>query len=36
MLNVSMYALKRELAKMSQEKVAEFVGFSRNGKWVIY
>lgn len=31
MLNVSMYALKRELAKMSQEKVAEFVGFSRNG-----
>lgn len=35
-LNISMYALKKELADMSHEKVAEFVGFSRNGKWVIY
>lgn len=35
-LNISMYALKKELANMSHEKVAEFVGFSRNGKWVIY
>ncbi len=35
-LGVSMYALKKELAAMSKEHVAEFVGFSRNGKWVVY
>ena len=35
-LGVSMYALKKELAAMSAEHVAEFVGFSRNGKWVVY
>lgn len=35
-LNISMYALKKELADMNHEKVAEFVGFSRNGKLVIY
>lgn len=35
-LGVSMYALKKELAAMSVEHVAEFVGFSRNGKWVVY
>ena len=36
MLGVSMYALKKELAEMRDEEVAEFVGFSRNGKWVVY
>lgn len=35
-LGVSMYALKKELAAMSEEHIAEFVGFSRNGKWVVY
>lgn len=35
-LGVSMYALKKELAVMSEEHVAEFVGFSRSGKWVVY
>lgn len=35
-LGVSMYALKKELALMSEEHVAEFVGFSRSGKWVVY
>lgn len=35
-LGVSMYALKKELAAMSEEHVAEFVGFSRSGKWVVY
>lgn len=35
-LGVTIYALKRELAFMAEEHVAEFVGFSRNGKWVIY
>lgn len=35
-LGVSMYVLKKELAVMSEEHVAEFVGFSRNGKWVVY
>ncbi len=35
-LRVSMYALKMELAAMSDEHVAEFVGFSRNGRWVVY
>ena len=35
-LGVSMYALKKELAAMSAEHIAEFVGFSRNGKWVVY
>ena len=36
MLGVSMYALKKELALMNEEHVAEFVGYSRNGKWVVY
>ena len=35
-LDVSMYALKKELATMSAEHIAEFVGFSRNGKRVVY
>lgn len=35
-LGVSMYALKKELLMMSEEHIAEFVGFSRSGKWVIY
>ena len=35
-LGVSMYALKKELAVMNEEHVAEFVGFSRSGKWVVY
>lgn len=35
-LGVSMYALKKELAVMSGEHVAEFVGYSRSGKWVVY
>lgn len=35
-LGVTMYALKKELAAMSEEHVAEFIGFSRNGKWVVY
>ncbi len=35
-LGVSMYALKKELAAMREEHVAEFVGFSRSGKWVVY
>lgn len=35
-LGVSMYALKKELAVMSETHVAEFVGYSRNGKWKIY
>lgn len=35
-LGVSMCALKKELAAMSKEHVAGFVGFSRNGKWVVY
>ena len=35
-LGVSMYALKKELALMNEEHVAEFVGFSRSGKWVVY
>lgn len=35
-LDVSMYALKKELAAMSKEHIAAFIGFSRNGKWTIY
>lgn len=35
-LGISMYALKKELATMSEEHIAEFVGFSRNGEWVVY
>ena len=35
-LGVSMYALKKELAAMSEEHVAEFVGFSRSGKWIVH
>ena len=35
-LGVSMYVLKKELAMMSEEHVAEYVGFSRSGKWVVY
>lgn len=35
-LDVSMYALKKEIAAMSKENIAEFVGFSRNGKWVVH
>lgn len=35
-LGISMYALKRELAAMRDEHVAEFVGFSRNGRWIVY
>lgn len=35
-LGVSMYALKKELAAMKEEQVAEFVGFSRSGKWVVH
>lgn len=35
-LGVSMYTLKKELAMMREEHVAEFVGFSRSGKWVVY
>lgn len=35
-LGVSMYALKKKLAAMSAEYIVEFVGFSRNGKWIIY
>lgn len=35
-LGVTMYALKKELAAMSEEHIAEFVGFSRNGKWIVY
>lgn len=31
-----MYSLKKELARMREEHVAEFVGYSRNGKWVVY
>ena len=32
MLGVSMYALKKELASMNKEHVAEFVGYSRSGR----
>lgn len=35
-LGVSMYRLKKEISAMSKEHIAEFVGFSRNGKWVVY
>ncbi len=35
-LGVSMYALKKELSAMREEHIAEFVGFSRNGKWVVH
>ena len=35
-LGISMYALKKELAAMNKEHVAEFVGYSRNGRWVVY
>lgn len=35
-LGVSMYRLKKEISAMSREHIAEFVGFSRNGKWVVY
>lgn len=35
-LGITMYALKKELAAMSEEHIAEFVGFSRNGKWIVY
>ena len=35
-LGISMYVLKKELSLMSEEHVAEFSGFSRNGKWVVY
>ena len=35
-LGISMYSLKKELARMREEHVAEFVGYSRNGKWVVY
>jgi ATP-dependent DNA helicase RecG len=36
MLDVSMYSLKKELAIMNKEHIASFVGFSRNGRWVVY
>lgn len=35
-LGVTMYALKKELAVMREEHVAEFIGFSRSGKWVVH
>lgn len=35
-LGILTYTLKKELAKLSEEHMAEFVGFSRNGKWVVY
>lgn len=35
-LGISMYALKKELAVMGEKHIAEFVGFSRSGKWVTY
>ncbi len=31
-----MYTLKKEIAVMREEYVAEFIGFSRNGKWVVH
>ena len=31
----SMYAVKKELARMKEAGIAEFIGFSRNGKWII-
>ena len=36
MLGISMYALKKELLAMNKEHIAEFVGYSRSGKWVVY
>lgn len=35
-LGVTMYALKKEIAAMAEAHVVEFVGYSRNGKWVIF
>ena len=35
-LGVSMYTLKKEIAVMREEHVAEFIGFSRSGKWVVH
>ena len=32
-LGISMYSLKKEPARMREDHVAEFVGYSRNGKW---
>ncbi|MCD7746004.1 MAG: putative DNA binding domain-containing protein [Lachnospiraceae bacterium] len=36
LLNVSMYALKKELSAMKKERVAEYAGYSRNGHWVVF
>lgn len=36
LLGVTMYALKKELASMATDQVVRFVGYSRNGKWIIY
>lgn len=35
-LGITMYALKKEIAAMAEDHVVEFVGYSRNGKWVIF
>lgn len=35
-LGISMYALKKELAEMGKKHIAEYVGYSRKGEWVVY
>ena len=35
-LGVSMYALKKELSAMKKEHIAEYIGYSRSGRWKIY
>ena len=35
-LGISMYALKKELAEMSEKHIAEYLGYSRKGEWVVY
>lgn len=35
-LGISMYALKKELAEMGEKHIAEYVGYSRKGEWVVH
>ncbi len=35
-LGITMHALIKELSQMKESHIAEFVGYSRSGKWVVY
>lgn len=35
-LDITMYALKKELSYLNEKEIAKFEGNSKNGKWVIY